>query len=318
MILALYGAGAMGREFKYVADETGQWPEAVFIDDHASVESLLDCPVVSFQTFRKRYRPENTRFVITIGEPKFRREAFDRMVEAGYQGARLIHPAAYISPDAEVGEGAVVEIDASRGWQNTGLTLDAGSAYKLTAVGRYDFYLASAGRALEFEPTGASLQYVHGAPIGRLEAVVVPEITEFTFDQVYGLGDGAPGARNPSGADGFRFDAFRGFPGGATRNRFGEQSDGFDRSDEKQDAQAAAPRKDRAPERSPGARPDAASGALAPLYNARYPWNGSVGFSSPTATLTPKTGGTLYMRINAPPGDVGRNRGTARVQIKRG
>ena len=108
MILALYGAGAMGREFKYVADETGQWPEAVFIDDHASVESLLDCPVVSFQTFRKRYRPENTRFVITIGEPKFRREAFDRMVEAGYQGARLIHPAAYISPDAEVGEGAVV------------------------------------------------------------------------------------------------------------------------------------------------------------------------------------------------------------------
>lgn len=108
MILALYGAGAMGREFKYVADETGQWPEAVFIDDHASVESLLGCPVVSFQTFRKRYRPENTRFVITIGEPKFRREAFDRMVEAGYQGARLIHPAAYISPDAEVGEGAVV------------------------------------------------------------------------------------------------------------------------------------------------------------------------------------------------------------------
>ena len=108
MILALYGAGAMGREFKYVADETGQWPEAVFIDDHASVESLLDCPVVSFQTFRKRYRPENTRFVITIGEPKFRREAFDRMVEAGYQGARLIHPAAYISPDAEVGEGTAV------------------------------------------------------------------------------------------------------------------------------------------------------------------------------------------------------------------
>ena len=49
MVLALYGAGAMGREFKYVADETGQWPEAVFIDDHASVESLLDCPVVSFR-----------------------------------------------------------------------------------------------------------------------------------------------------------------------------------------------------------------------------------------------------------------------------
>ena len=108
MVLAFYGAGAMGREFKYVADETGEWAEMVFIDDHAADVSLLGCPVVGFQAFRKRCSPEDTRFVITIGEPKFRREAFDRMKEAGYQGARLVHPSAYISPDAEVGEGAVI------------------------------------------------------------------------------------------------------------------------------------------------------------------------------------------------------------------
>ena len=108
MVLAFYGAGAMGREFKYVADETGQWPEMVFIDDHAVTEQLLGCPVIGFQTFRKQYGPENTRFVITIGEPKFRKEAFDRMIEAGYHGARLFHPSAVIIPDAEVGEGAVV------------------------------------------------------------------------------------------------------------------------------------------------------------------------------------------------------------------
>ena len=111
MILAFYGAGAMGREFKYVADETGQWPEMVFIDDHASAESLLGCPVIGFQTFRRRYSTDDTRFVITIGEPKFRKEAFDRMTEAGYQGARLIHPSACISPDAEVGESAVIGPD---------------------------------------------------------------------------------------------------------------------------------------------------------------------------------------------------------------
>ena len=108
MILALYGAGAMGREFKYVADETGQWPDMVFIDDHAAADSLLGCPVIGFQTFRRRYGTEEARFVITIGEPKFRREAFDRMTEAGYHGARLIHPSACISPDAEIGEGAVI------------------------------------------------------------------------------------------------------------------------------------------------------------------------------------------------------------------
>ena len=108
MVLAFYGAGAMGREFKYAADETGRWTETVFIDDHSAAESLLGCPVIGFHTFRKRYSTENTRFVITIGEPKFRREAFDRMKEAGYQGARLVHPSACISPDAELGDGAVV------------------------------------------------------------------------------------------------------------------------------------------------------------------------------------------------------------------
>ena len=108
MILALYGAGAMGREFKYVADETGQWPEMVFIDDHTEQASLLGCPVMGFQEFRRRFGPEEARFVITIGEPKYRREAFDRMTEAGYQGARLVHPSACISPDAELGEGALI------------------------------------------------------------------------------------------------------------------------------------------------------------------------------------------------------------------
>ena len=108
MILAFYGAGAMGREFKYVADKTGEWDGMVFIDDHAAAETLLGCPVVSFQTFRRQYSPEDTRFVITIGEPKFRREAFERMTEAGYHGARLIHPTAELCPDAELGEGAVI------------------------------------------------------------------------------------------------------------------------------------------------------------------------------------------------------------------
>lgn len=111
MILALYGAGAMGREFKYVADETGQWQETVFIDDHSGAETLLGSPVIGFQAFRKRFRAEDTRFIITIGEPKFRREAFARMEEAGYRGARLVHPSAYICPDAQLGEGAAVGPD---------------------------------------------------------------------------------------------------------------------------------------------------------------------------------------------------------------
>ena len=108
MILALYGAGAMGREFKQIADESGAWPEVVFIDDHAKTDNLVGCPVYGFQTFRARFTPAEARFVVSIGEPKFRREAFDRMTRAGYRGAVLVHSSARISPDAEVGEGSAV------------------------------------------------------------------------------------------------------------------------------------------------------------------------------------------------------------------
>ena len=108
MMLALYGAGAMGREFKYIADESGKLPEVVFIDDRAETEELLGCPVYRFQMFRARFAPGDVRFVVAIGEPKFRREAFEKMARAGYTGGVLIHPSAYISPDAEVGEGTAI------------------------------------------------------------------------------------------------------------------------------------------------------------------------------------------------------------------
>ena len=108
MILALYGAGAMGRELKYMADESGKWPKIVFIDDHAEAERLLGCSVYRFQQFRARFSPAEVRFVVAIGEPKFRREAFERMTRAGYAGGLLVHPSAYISPDAAVGEGTAI------------------------------------------------------------------------------------------------------------------------------------------------------------------------------------------------------------------
>ena len=112
MILALYGAGAMGREFKYMADASGNWEEIVFIDDNARTEELMGCRVLKFRSFSSVYTPEKVRFVVAIGEPRFRMEAFERMKRAGDEGAVLCDPTAYVSPDAEVGEGTAVCRDA--------------------------------------------------------------------------------------------------------------------------------------------------------------------------------------------------------------
>ena len=108
MILALYGAGAMGREFKEIADESREWSEIIFVDDHAKTEELSGCPVYRFQMFRNKYTPEEVRFVVSIGEPKFRLESFERMTRAGYKGGVLIHSSASVSPEAEIGEGTAV------------------------------------------------------------------------------------------------------------------------------------------------------------------------------------------------------------------
>ena len=108
MILALFGAGAMGREFREIAEESGEWSAIVFLDDHTKAEMLAGCPVYSFQGFRARFKPDEVRFVVAIGEPKFRLEAYERMKRAGYTGGLLAHSSAYISPDAGVGEGTAV------------------------------------------------------------------------------------------------------------------------------------------------------------------------------------------------------------------
>lgn len=108
MILALYGAGAMGREFKQIADESGEWSGIVFIDDNTQAEQLSGCPVYRFQIFRERFTPDQVRFIVSIGEPRYRLEAFERMTRAGYTPGVLIHSSAHVSPDAMVGEGTVI------------------------------------------------------------------------------------------------------------------------------------------------------------------------------------------------------------------
>ena len=112
MILALYGAGSMGREFRYLAEETGEWSRVVFIDDNTLQETVAGCPVYRFQPFRKAFSPGEVRFVVAIGEPKHRKEAYERLTLAGYTGGRLIHPSARVFPDAEIGEGSAICPDA--------------------------------------------------------------------------------------------------------------------------------------------------------------------------------------------------------------
>ncbi|MGO8690526.1 MAG: hypothetical protein ACLQLG_12965 [Thermoguttaceae bacterium] len=69
--------------------------------------------------------------------------------------------------------GAVVKVAADRGWQNSGLQLQAATRYRLTASGRYQV-----GRTTQSwlsEAGGVSIHYYQGRPLGILLAAVRPE-----------------------------------------------------------------------------------------------------------------------------------------------
>lgn len=109
MILAIYGAGAMGREAKRAADQMKEPYNIVFIDDNPELKELMGCPVSTMPVFLETYKnTDEVRFMIAIGEPILRKGAFERMKEKGYTGAVLIDPGALILDGAEIGEGTLI------------------------------------------------------------------------------------------------------------------------------------------------------------------------------------------------------------------
>lgn len=70
-------------------------------------------------------------------------------------------------------DGRVVRIEADRGWQNTGLHLEAEQAYRLDAKGRYQ--VADQPKVWWCEPGGVSIRYYQGRPLGMLLAAVRPD-----------------------------------------------------------------------------------------------------------------------------------------------
>ncbi len=75
-------------------------------------------------------------------------------------------------------DGATVSIDANRGWQSTGIRLDAGSTYQLQANGRYQ--VGQTSDIWWCEPGGITIQYHQGQPLGLLVGAVRDESQPLT------------------------------------------------------------------------------------------------------------------------------------------
>ena len=103
--------------------------------------------------------------------------------------------------------GTTVAVAADRGWQNSGIRLEAGKAYQLAASGQYQvgrdepppdlLELAQRPQTWLSEPNGVSIHYVHGRPLGILLAAVRPDETSLRHDSA-GLATGRRSWHGPA------------------------------------------------------------------------------------------------------------------------
>ncbi len=101
-----------------------------------------------------------------------------------------------------------ITIDAARGWQASGFTVEAGTEISIAAEG--EFVLAQQPKAWRTYPDGVTLEYYRGQPLGRLlMTTVAPLIREPDFSNplsIVAVGAGGKYAVTQSGELQFRIN----------------------------------------------------------------------------------------------------------------
>lgn len=76
--------------------------------------------------------------------------------------------------------GTQVDVAADRGWQASGIKLEAGKAYRLQAAGRFTIAKSSDENGMQriwpSEPGGVTIRYYRGRPLGMLLAAIEPDV----------------------------------------------------------------------------------------------------------------------------------------------
>ncbi|MDR1290221.1 MAG: DUF1570 domain-containing protein, partial [Planctomycetaceae bacterium] len=105
-------------------------------------------------------------------------DEFKRNICYGYDFERAVidfnSPSINVTKNNKNNSFANIVIRADKGWQNSGVKLEAGKSYKLAASGR--FQVADKPDIWWSEPNGITIRYNQKKPIGQLQAMILPEI----------------------------------------------------------------------------------------------------------------------------------------------
>ena len=103
MRLILLGAGGYGRTIADVARQTGRYTAVAFLDDNAAGPAILGkCSDYA------AFADGDTQMYPAFGNNAGRLAWLDKLKAAGIPVPTLVHPTAYVSPEAALAEGVMV------------------------------------------------------------------------------------------------------------------------------------------------------------------------------------------------------------------
>ncbi len=120
MNLVILGAGGYGKTVADIAEQLGYDP--IVLDDNS------DKPCITFMEY-------DCPMIVAFGNNELRLQWCEKIKFAGKTLATLIHPSAYVSPKASVGEGSVI---LPKAIVNTGTVVETGCIVNLGAIIDHD------------------------------------------------------------------------------------------------------------------------------------------------------------------------------------
>lgn len=131
--LVIVGTGAHARKIYHYATALRLRVEA-FLDDNPSATSLsptIPCrPLNTIDSTTAR-----SKFIVAIGDPRVRQTYQERLVKIGWLPIILVHPTAYVAPDAKIGPGVVI---CAQAVVETGSSIGAGTIIDVGAIVDHD------------------------------------------------------------------------------------------------------------------------------------------------------------------------------------
>jgi len=112
--LLILGAGGHGKVIAEIAEALGRWQKITFLDDrHAILDGTMRWPVIGGVRHANRFVLDYSHAVVAVGDSTMRLGWLNMLISHGFEVPSLVHPAAWVSPSADLGAGTVVMANAT-------------------------------------------------------------------------------------------------------------------------------------------------------------------------------------------------------------